>query len=218
MIRAVFFDIGETILDETRFWVGWADWLGVPGPSFFAALGSVIERGEHHRRVFPRLCPGFDFERELGRRRAAGFDESILEDDLYADVRPCLEALCGAGYRVGLVGNQPRWVEAALRKLHLSADLIASSEGWGVEKPEPRFFERVAEAAGCSAGEVAYVGDRLDNDVLPARRAGLVAVFLRRGPWGVVHATRSEVEQAHIRLESLADLLAALRRYDRETR
>lgn len=34
-----------------------------------------------------------------------------------------------------------------------------------------------------SAREVAYVGDRLDNDVLPAQEAGMVGIFLRRGPW-----------------------------------
>ncbi len=32
--------------------------------------------------------------------------------------------------------------------------------------------------------EVLYVGDRLDNDVLPAKSAGMQAVLIRRGPWG----------------------------------
>jgi FMN phosphatase YigB (HAD superfamily) len=30
------------------------------------------------------------------------------------------------------------------------------------------------------------VGDRVDNDVLPSIAAGMRAVWLRRGPWGVI--------------------------------
>ena len=44
-IHTVFFDVGETLLDETRIWGAWADWLGVTRLTFFAALGAVIARG-----------------------------------------------------------------------------------------------------------------------------------------------------------------------------
>jgi FMN phosphatase YigB (HAD superfamily) len=95
----------------------------------------------------------------------------------------------------------------------LPVDVIASSAGWGVEKPAPAFFTRVAEAANTAPERIAYVGDRLDNDVLPARAAGMVAVFLRRGPWGYLHALRPEVAQADIQIESLSELPARLRAY-----
>jgi hypothetical protein len=52
IIQALFFDIGETLVDETRQWGEWADWLGVTRLTFFAALGATIERGDHHRHVF----------------------------------------------------------------------------------------------------------------------------------------------------------------------
>jgi hypothetical protein len=42
-------------------------------------------------------------------------------------------------------------------------------------------------AAECDASEVAYVGDRVDNDVLPAAAAGLAAIAIRRG--GILQAT-----------------------------
>ena len=90
-------------------------------------------------------------------------------------------------------------------------DFVASSESWGVHKPAPEFFAYVVAAAGVPAEEIAYVGDRLDNDVLPAREAGMVSVFLRRGPWGFVHANRPEAAAARIRIDSLAELPAALR-------
>ena len=63
-IEAVFFDVGETLIDETRQWGMWADWLGVTRLTFFAALGALIERGEHHRRVFEIVRPGVDLARE----------------------------------------------------------------------------------------------------------------------------------------------------------
>jgi FMN phosphatase YigB (HAD superfamily) len=57
------------------------------------------------------------------------------------------------------------------------------------------------------------VGEVLvDNAVLPARRAGMVAVFLRRGPWGVIQATRPDVVEADLRIESLDELPGALSR------
>jgi FMN phosphatase YigB (HAD superfamily) len=58
-----------------------------------------------------------------------------------------------------------------------------------------------------------YVGDRLDNDVLPARAAGIVAVFLERGPWGQAHAERPDAALAHVRLRSLLELPHALTEY-----
>ena len=84
--------------------------------------------------------------------------------------------------------------------------MIASSATMGVEKPDPRFFAALQATAGVPAAAIAYVGDRLDNDVLPTLRAGMKAVFVRRGPWGWMHAERPEIEQAHLRLDGLGDL------------
>ncbi len=105
-----------------------------------------------------------------------------------------------------IAGNQPVEAEAALARLDVPADLIASSAGWGVSKPDPRFFAKVIEAAEEPPDSIAYVGDRLDNDVLPTLAAGMTAVFVRRGPWGWMHAELPEIERAHIRLDSLLDL------------
>ena len=68
----------------------------------------------------------------------------------------------------------------------------------------------MAEVAGFPAAAIAYVGDRLDNDVLPAKAAGMVAVFIRRGPWGVIHGASPQAASADLRLETLDHLAAAL--------
>jgi HAD superfamily hydrolase (TIGR01549 family) len=212
LIRAVFFDVGETLVDETRQWTSWADWLGVPPLTFCAALGAVIERGEHHRRVFDCFAPGLDIPAEEARRQAAGRGYVLEARDLYPDALPTLAALRARGLQIGIAGNQPERAEAALSEAGVAADHLASSARWGVEKPSPAFFARIAETAGLPPAEIAYVGDRLDNDILPARAAGLFAVFLVRGPWGIVHARRPETARASLVIDRLSDLPAALER------
>ena len=51
-IKAVFFDIGYTLVDETRQWREWADWLNVSHEKFEALQREIIARDEHHLRVF----------------------------------------------------------------------------------------------------------------------------------------------------------------------
>ena len=163
--------------------------------------------------MFEIFRPDLDFSTVRQQRAAAGRPYGFEPTDLYPDVRPCLAELRDRGFKVLIAGNQPRESEPALHALNLPVDFIASSAGWGVSKPDPRFFDLVIEAAGVPAEDIAYVGDRVDNDVIPARAAGMMAVFLRRGPWGWMHEERPEIDQAHLRLRTLhglADLLAAM--------
>jgi HAD superfamily hydrolase (TIGR01549 family) len=209
-IRAVCFDIGETLIDETRHWGEWADFLGVPRLTLFTALGVTMWRGESHRRVFEIFRPGLDLATARRQRAAQGYRYDFGHADLYPDAIPCLTILRERGYRVLIAGNQPAEAAAALQRLDVPADLIATSGGWGVAKPDPAFFAKVVEASGEPPANIAYVGDRLDNDVLPARSAGMTAVFIRRGPWGWMHAERPEIEHADVRLDSLLALPDAL--------
>jgi HAD superfamily hydrolase (TIGR01549 family) len=213
-VRAVVFDVGETLIDETTEYGTWADWLGVPRHTFSAMFGAVIARGEDYRQTFQHFRPGFDLAAERLRREQADFPEHFGEQDLYPDARPCLEKLRQLGFVVGIAGNQTARAERLLHGLNLPADFISTSAGWGVEKPSADFFDRIIAECGCAPGEIAYVGDRLDNDIHPALAAGMVAVFLRRGPWGYIHAAHRDVTRAHLRLESLDELperLTALR-------
>ena len=84
--------------------------------------------------------------------------------------------------------------------------MIGSSARWGIEKPAPEFFARIVDESGVRPEEIAYVGDRVDNDIEPALAAGLVAVHLRRGPWGHLH----EPPAAALRVSSLEELPGVL--------
>ena len=216
-IRAVFFDIGETLINESRLWMEWADWLGVSHLTMGALIGATIALNQHHHEALRLIRPDFDVAREEEARKAAGLPNTFDQRDLYPDVRPCLQALRRAGYFIGITGNQPARADGLIRALDLPFDVLGTSATWDVEKPAPAFFQRVVETAGMLPAEVAYVGDRLDNDILPALAAGLVTVFLRRGPWAYIHATRPEIAQAHIRIESLAELPEALAQYAKNT-
>ena len=209
-MRAVVFDIGETLVDETRIWTGWADWLGVPRLAFLAALGAVIARGGHHREVFELFRPGLDVGAARRARAAAGEAMDPVASDLYPDAVPCLAALDAAGYRLAIVGNQPAGAEAVFRELGIPLAFAAASETWTVHKPDPAFFGRILSELALPAAAVAYVGDRHDNDIRPAAAPGLRTVWVRRGPWAWIQAGRSRPPAADVVVGSLAELPEAL--------
>ena len=128
---------------------------------------------------------------------------------IYPDALPCLDALRERGYLVGVAGNTSADTEAFLRA-HCGKALIASSAGLGAAKPSQEFFAAIARLAGLAPAEIAYVGDRVDNDILPALRAGMMAVHIRRGPWGRLHAGEPDAARATLRIDSLAELPGAL--------
>jgi FMN phosphatase YigB (HAD superfamily) len=208
-VKAVFFDVGETLVDESRAWMSWADWLGVSALTMLGLLGATIGRGEHHLRAFELVRPGFDLDAERCARAAAGVPDVLKPEDLYPDALPCLDALRERGFVVGVAGNTSAEAEMFLRA-HCGEALIASSAGLGAAKPSQQFFAAIARLAGLVPAEIAYVGDRVDNDVLPALRVGMVAVHIGRGPWGRLHAREPDAARATLRIDSLAELPGAL--------
>jgi FMN phosphatase YigB (HAD superfamily) len=171
-------------------WERAADVAGVPRFTLMGVLGGLAARGEHHGRVWSIL----------GVEHPAS---TWNADEFYPDALPCLDRLRAAGYRVAAVGNTPAETEDLLRE---HVDVLGSSGRWGIEKPAPGFFDRVLAEVDLPAAEVAYVGDRVDNDLAPALAAGMVAVHIRRGPWGHLH----EPPPGAVRIRSLDELPAAL--------
>jgi HAD superfamily hydrolase (TIGR01509 family) len=189
-VRTVVFDVGETLIDETGMWERAADRAGVPRFTLMGVLGGLAARREHHSRVWEIL----------GVEQPASTWEPR---DFYGDALRCLSTLRARGLIVGAVGNTPAETEEQLRE---HVDFVGSSARWGVEKPSAAFFERVVAESGCAPAEIAYVGDRVDNDILPALAAGMTAVHVRRGPWGYLHDPPADA----IRIRSLDELPEAL--------
>ena len=205
---AIAFDIGEVLIDETRVWDIWADLVGVSHLSFAAVFGAAIVQGQDHRAVFPHVAPNIDWTEltDEHERRYGGFQEQ----DLYPDVRPCLDELATQGLTVILAGNQPAQRRDELERLDLPCDRIATSADFGVEKPDPDFFDAVLDLArAADPARVLYVGDRVDNDVLPAAAAGLRTCWLRRGPFGHLQDLTEDLTP-DLTLEGLGELSVIL--------
>ncbi len=201
--RWVCLDVGETLIDETRIWGTWADVLGVTRLTFIAAFGAMLARGRPFEQVFEFL--GFS-DRERYRadvvRAYGGFQSS----DLYPDALPAIDALRAAGYRLAIVANQPPERTAELRALGINVDVMAMSDEFGIHKPSVEFFAHTVSLLGePSIDDVAYVGDRLDNDVRPSAAAGMRAIWLRRGPWAAI--TDDRPPSGTLVVDSLTELV-----------
>ena len=80
--------------------------------------------------------------------------------------------------RVVVTGGTGSLGQALVRRLlegelGLPADVVRTSGELGADKPSREFFLRFAAEAGLKPQEAAYVGDRIDNDVLPAQEVGM---------------------------------------------
>ena len=210
------FDVGETLIDETRIFARWADRFGVPHMAFFGTIGGVIASGGTLTDGFRLLVPGFDLAVESARWREEdpeGEREHFGEGDLYPDVRPAFDTMRKAGLSLVIAGNQPVEAGAALAAMDLPVDGIGISDTWGVAKPRPEFFDRTLDLVrenvpDISPGEILSVGDRVDNDVLPARQAGMSTALLRRGIYGYRHAADPEARRADVIVDDLHQVAA----------
>jgi len=196
-------DVGETLVDETRVWATWAAELGFTPLTFGAVLGATIVRGDDPRSVFDALgVPDWRSHDAAVDAAYVGFRES----DLYPDARRSVERLRALGLKVAIIANQPAQRTPQLLALGFRPDVIAMSGELGVEKPDPAFFRRGLQLMGePDPARVAYVGDRIDRDVEPSRRAGLRPVWIRRGPWGRLQVDRGR--DAAMVVESLDEFV-----------
>jgi HAD superfamily hydrolase (TIGR01509 family) len=199
-IEAVVFDVGETLIDETRTWAGMAERAGIPPFTFMATVGALIARGRSHREVF-----------ELLGLPEPAMLPPLTPEDVYPDVRRCLSGLRAVGLRVGIAANQPDRAAEIRRVVGVEVDFVATSAAWGVAKPSPAFFERVAAEMGLPPSAIAYVGDRIDNDIEPAAAAGMCAIFLRRGPWAWIACPVGGPPTATYTIDDLTGLPELLR-------
>jgi HAD superfamily hydrolase (TIGR01549 family) len=137
------------------------------------------QSGSFRRRLIRRFLPGADLA-ELERRAARywSYPPSALHDDALG----CLEELTGR-YRLGVIANQPGEVRAAMRRDGLESffEVWGVSDVLDVHKPDPALFTLALEMAKVAPAAAVMVGDRLDYDVRPAKRAGMRAIWMLRG-------------------------------------
>jgi HAD superfamily hydrolase (TIGR01549 family) len=95
-------------------------------------------------------------------------------------VREALERMRGLGLKLVVVSNANGKLRFLMERLGLAPffQLMLDSTEEGVEKPDPRLFQRALERSGAIAVETMHVGDLFNVDVMGARGAGLQAALL----------------------------------------
>jgi HAD superfamily hydrolase (TIGR01509 family) len=131
------------------------------------------------------------------------FDRRYSLMRLFDDVRPALAAL-RRSYVVGVASNGNSHAARCGLAGQFAFELYAHVGGVPA-KPDPDFFACLVAAAGTEPGEVVYVGDSLDQDVVPAQAAGMRAVWLDRAGAGLPEGYAPDAV-----VRTLADLPAVL--------
>jgi len=218
-IDHVFLDIGGVLYDDGVYAEAWRRALREAGGTFtdaafedeYAACRASQDRSFRVHLATTFLGPDADVRAlEALAARYWQYPPSAL----HADVVPTLTGLRGAGYRLGVIANQPSQVRAAMER----DGLVPFFEVWGVSddlglhKPDPALFRRTLELAHVAGDRTVMVGDRLDYDMRPARAAGMHTVWLLRGeaPDDPTPAQLAEPDVTIEELQQLPDMLAEL--------
>ena len=104
------------------------------------------------------------------------------DEFVYPETENCLGEL-SKHYRIGIIANQNLGSEERLEKLGLlkHIDLVIASAEESVAKPDLRIFQIALARADCKPEEAVMVGDRLDNDIIPANKIGMTTVWIKQG-------------------------------------
>ena len=209
-VRWLFFDLGYTLINEDAAAMGRlaqvSDALRQRGINaspgeLRAALEAASARFDPN--PFRSLLLTFtDDEDVIAFVRSSGRYPKELESP-YPQTRPLLERL-RSRYRLGVIANQPPGTHGRLTGFGLLGyfDVCVSSGDVGIEKPDPAIFHLALEQAGCSPAESLMIGDRLDNDVRPAKELGFQTMRVLQGP----HRLKSPREDAETPDATVANL------------
>jgi putative hydrolase of the HAD superfamily len=129
------------------------------------------------------LCGGDPKTIERVRQRVRAMTGNLDVFQLRPEVDGLLRRLRERGLRLGIVANQP---QAACERLARAGigdlfDYQGLSGLTGFSKPDPRAFQAAAEALSVVPAACIMVGDRIDNDIAPAKALGMAAILLRGG-------------------------------------
>lgn len=199
MGKAIFFDVGHTILDAsrvqdslTREIVKWGEKRGL-------RLDREVVRGLLERDEAPEQCEA-SYRLSAARiLRAHGANpEPRLVEDLhrlvlgvqleeltpYPDSLEALEEASRTGAVLGIISNvRDHTVTIMALERHSLLDyfqVIVTSSMVGVKKPHPRIFREALRLAGVEPQNSVHLGNKLDEDVSGAKRVGMKAVWVNR--------------------------------------
>lgn len=198
-IKWLFFDIGSTLVDESLVYEyrfgGIANASGKSTEYIYdKAMEFYRQNKKGDKEVASMLgvkAPAWDKKRER----------------LYPDAEEVLINL-HEKYKIGVIANQMYGTEERLEAFGIRRfiDVVVASAEEGVEKPDRRIFEIAFERAGCSPEEAVMIGDRIDNDIVPAKKLGMKTVWMKQG-FGRFWKISGDEEKPDYEATCLTDLL-----------
>ena len=175
MIKWIFFDVGSTLIDESEAYDHRVREMIADTSITFKEFADV-------RIALARQ--GLDGNsaaiKHFGLTKTPWYSEDEVP---YSDAQSTLAALVDKGYKLGIIANQKLGTEERLESWGLRPyfEVIAASAEIGYVKPNKEIFEKAFELAKCTADESIMVGDRLDNDIIPAKALGMKTVWVKNG-------------------------------------
>ena len=199
-IKWLFFDMGSTLIDETKVYEDIFQKIAV-------AAGVPVEYVKSRAIEFYRQNKRG--HREVMRLLGVEYPEWFpVHEELYPDTVECLQAL-GEKYHLGIIANQIPGAEKRLEEMGIRRyfDVIASSAEEGVAKPDPGIFRIALGRAGCTPEQAVMIGDRIDNDIVPAKQMGMKTVWIKQGV-GKYWNIQGDCETPGYEVNNLSELLS----------
>lgn len=193
----LFFDLGSTLIDETE--------------AYAVRVRETVSGTDVSYAQFEAEMQRFYAQGSDGYQEAVSFFHlqktpwRSEPEHPYADCRAVLEALKTRGYRLGVIANQQPGTVLRLAGWDLLSffDVIAASAELGMAKPDPAFFYWALNRAQCDPQNAVMIGDRIDNDILPAERIGMRTVHILSGPFA---AYRPSFDPSDLTVSSISEL------------
>jgi len=215
--KFLFFDLGWTIEDETLAQMDRASKAAelVRGYGIETTADRILALQEDAARAFaPSVFRyalshlGLADDQVQAVLQEARWDKGKL--CLYPDAKPTLDIL-RQHHSLGLIANQSPGTRERLRRYGIRKrfTLILASDEAGMEKPDPRLFALALEKAGCHTEEAWMVGDRLDNDIRPAKQAGWHTIRVLQG-YNRCQEPRDILDQPDYTVDDLAQIVPML--------
>ncbi len=201
VIKWIFFDVGSTLVDETEAYDHRVQDI---------IAGTDITFQEFDDMRIALACQGLDGNSAAIKHFGLTKTPWHSEDEVpYPDAKSTLAALIQMGYKLGIIANQKLGTAERLENWGLRQyfDVIAASAEIGYAKPDKRIFEKALEMAGCTARESVMVGDRLDNDMIPAKALGMRTVWIKNG-LAQYQSEELGKDIADVQIASLSELLS----------
>ena len=172
-VKWIFFDIGSTLVDESECYeIRYKETTNNTDVTYQEFKNKVIEFAATSDNPYKEALQFFGLQKtkwytEL--EKPYPFTESILDK-------------LSKRYTLGIIANQSAGSEQRLENWGIGKyfDLVIASAETGVEKPDPRIFEIALERANCLAEDAVMVGDRIDNDILPAKKLGMKTIWVKQ--------------------------------------